>query len=227
MLSEKPQGAQWALRLVANATVEPTSDTSGYRIEDLPNRCSAAGREEVDGHLWKGGRNLVGWGQDPAEGEHPELGVGDHEVGVSVGEESLECRCTKAEETLLGLGRGAVGEEQFGHHGTCRRPPEVSREWIGGLEEVKVAKSGELGVGTLVQADLDQREDLGGRSRRRLAAAGVAQHPALCSRPAGEHRQYQVAVTVRVVVEHQGFVIEEEHDDMVSESGPREDPMEF
>ena len=90
-----------------------------------------------------------------------------------------------------------------------------------------MAKSGELGVGSLVQADLDQREDLGGRSRWRLAATGVAQHPALCSRPAGEYRQYKVTVTVGVVVQHQGFVIEEEHDHMVSESGRWRDLVEF
>ena len=67
-------------------------------------------------------------------------------------------------------------------------------------------------------------ENLGGSCRRRFATARTAKNSALDAITVGKNRQDQVAITEGMMVKHKGVVVEEGHQDMVTEPAATHPP---
>jgi len=80
-----------------------------------------------------------------------------------------------------------------------------------------MAKGREIRIGPLVEPDVDQREDLGGRRRGCLSSACPPQNAALDPPCVREDGQHEIAISKRVMIEHQRFVVDGWHDVMVAE----------
>ena len=78
----------------------------------------------------------------------------------------------------------------------------------------------ELGPGALEEANVYQRQDLGGCGSGRLASTSPSQDPTLDAGVTGEHGQNEMAVTEGVMVEYQRFVFDNRHALMVANSMP-------
>ena len=82
-----------------------------------------------------------------------------------------------------------------------------------------MAKGGKLGVGFLVETDLNSGEDLRSCGGGRLATSRPPQDPPLNPMAAAQHRQYEMTIAERMVVEDQCFVVNDGHGAMVAEPG--------
>jgi hypothetical protein len=120
MLAKELKGTQGAVRLRANAAIEPAGNACRHAFWNICDWIPTTRGKELFSLIGKGGhRALKGW-ENPAEREHPELGVRHDERGFRSGQQCLEGRDTEPEGSFRRFSRRAVGEQQLGDHRTRR-----------------------------------------------------------------------------------------------------------
>jgi len=120
MLAKELKCTQGAVRLLANAAIEPAGDVCRHAFWNIDGRIPTTRGKEFFSLIGKGGyRALIAW-ENPAEREHPELGVRHDECGFRSGQQRLEGRDTEPEGPFRRFRGRAIGEQQLGDHRTRR-----------------------------------------------------------------------------------------------------------
>jgi hypothetical protein len=217
-LAEEIECSQWTLGFLANETVEPISHGRGHLGWDLGDRMLPVGRQKPDGLGTECFHGLLAGGQNTSKDQDPELCVGDYCGRWDLGEQRFQAGRSEPVGTPGRLGRRTECEKELGNDRCSRRPPELAGEGVRARPEIEVTVGCEFCFRSLEETDVNLRQNLGGCCCRRLASAGAAQDPTLNAIIAGEHGQYQMTVAEWGVVEHQCFVFDDRHEDMVSET---------
>jgi hypothetical protein len=208
---------QRPFRFLSNTPVKPALGGCRQGDLDFRQRFLAVGEEDFGAFPFQFTGNFLARWQNPTEGKHPELAVSDDCIRGRRIQQRVQTSDAEAEGLFRRFGGWTKRRQKLGDNRRSCRPSKLTGQRVRTPQQVEVAIGSKLGLRAMKQPDMNQRKDLGGCRRRRFPASRSSQYAALHSGATGQYGQYQVAVSVRMVIEHQSFVFNGRHAHMVSE----------